>query len=100
MLCLMLPFYYNIKTSNKHFTLSDIFIHPERSASSCSISVEKRSLLICFKNCLQCSAIRYFSLWGSAPRPPHQSSYIETLICCICPQSTYSFEINQKNLFS
>jgi len=40
------------------------YFHPEMSASSYSILVGKRSLLICFKNCLQlqCSAIRYFSL--------------------------------------
>jgi len=37
---------------------------------------------------------------GSASRPQHQSSYIARSSLCICPQSTDSFGINQKTLFS
>jgi len=33
-------------------------------------------------------------------RPPHQSSYIVNSSLCICPQSTDSFRIDQKTLFS
>jgi len=35
---------------------------------------------------------------GSAPRPPHQSSYIVNSSLYICPQSIDSFEIDQKIL--
>jgi len=52
------------KNSNKHDVcrLSDIFTQKDLQAPIV-FQQEKSTLLICFKNCLQCSAICYFSLW-------------------------------------
>jgi len=51
------------KTSNKQFLSLEYYFHPERSALCKLLQYfnRKKVSAICFKNCLQCAAIRYFS---------------------------------------
>jgi len=59
MSALMLPFYNNIKLAISNFChLSDIFTQKGLQAPAV-FQKEKRSLLICFKNCLQVAIIGF-----------------------------------------
>jgi len=66
-----------------------------------------KNVLISLKNCKNRQTLGLCSqtplppaAGGSAPRPPHQSSYIVNYSLCICPQKHRNFRIKPKYLFS